>query len=1190
MPLFRRRQKTATGGTGAEQQPSEPVPAAVSAPHKTFPSGIKLLHCPESPTADIVFVHGLTGDREKTWTARHASAPWPQALLPSELPTARVLTFGYDAYVADWRGVVSQNRIGNHAWNLLTSLAAYRDRDDTNVRPIIFVCHSLGGLALVRSRERPEPHLQNILRSTRAIAFLGTPHHGAGLAYWAELLSRYIGVVKQTNSEIVAVLRSESEVLARIQASFHTMVMARSREGSGLTEICCFYEELPLPGIGQVVPQHSAVLPGYIPIGIRSNHMDMARFAAADDPGFVAVCGELRRWIRQLDGAEGRHRAPASRQEETLRNVLDGSENSSRFLVPYTSNPDFVGRSGILGQLKDQLGHGLAQPTGTSQLRRSLYGLGGVGKTQIALAYAYWLQQTRPEVSVFWVHASSAERFRQAYASIAEECQIPGHDDPKVDVLPLVKRWLEGKDRGRWLMVIDNADDTQVFFGRRAEPATADTPGLEGRVGSYIPDCAHGSVLVTTRNKETGSRLANGKRPIEVGQMDEDESGQLLRAKLDDEELDRDEVLVLSSRLEYLPLALVQAAAFIQENSITVSEYLRLLGQSDQELVGLLSEEFETVGRDSETSRAVTETWILSFEQIQRQNGFAGELLSLMSLFDRQAIPLAFLSHYSEEQQGQEPRGRVQLTKALGVLKAFSFITEDKGQIFDMHRLVQLVTRKWLANKGTMHHFATQAISTVSHNYPYGSHENRAICGAYLAHVHAVLKLESTGSRDEGLARASLLHSAAGYFDYQGQRKAAEGFLVEATKVWRKLLGEEHPDTLTSMGNLALTYSNQGRWKESEELDAQVMEVSKRVLGEEHPSTLTSMANLASTYWNQGRWKEAESLQAEELDICSRVLGEEHPDTLTSMGNLALTYSNQGRWNEAESLGVQVMEARKRVLGEEHPLTLISMGNLALTYSGQGRWEEAESLGLQVTEAWKRVLGEEHPLTLTSMGNLASTYWNQRRWKEAESLGVQVMDARKRVLGEEHPDTLTSMANLASTYRDQGRWEEAEELEVQVMEVSKRVLGEEHPLTLSGIGNLASTYWNQRRWKKAESLGVQVIDARKRVLGEDHPDTLTSMANLASTYWNQGRLKEAELLELQVMEASKRVLGEEHPDTLSSMANLALTCHIQGRADRSLRLMEQCVQLQRRVLGLDHPHTMSNSSTLRDWEEASGPL
>ncbi|KAK3937089.1 hypothetical protein QBC46DRAFT_417131 [Diplogelasinospora grovesii] len=918
-----RRPKTATGAAVVEQQPPEPSPAAASAPHKIFPSGIKLLHCPEIAAADIVFVHGLTGDREKTWTARHASEPWPQALLPSELPTARVLTFGYDAYVADWRGMVSQSRIGNHAWNLLTSLTSYREKDDTNERPIIFVCHSLSGLVCEDSRERPEPHLQNIIRCTRGIAFLGTPHHGAGLARWAELLSRSIGVVKQTNADIVAVLRSD----------FHAIVMARSRERLGLIEICCFFKELPLPGIG--VP----------------NHMDMARFAAADDPGFMAVCGELRRWIKQLDGAKGHLDLPALRQHESPPDVLEGSGSSSRFLVPYTSNPDFVGRSGIA--------------IGTAQPRASLYGLGGVRKTQIALAYAYWLQQARPKVSVFWVHASSAERFREAY------------------------RWLEGKDRRPWLMIIDNADDTQVFFGRRTEPATADTFSLEGKVGSYLPDCAHGSVLVTTRNKETGSRLAHGKRPIEVRQMDGDESDELLRAKLGDEDLDRDELLVLSARLEYLPLALVQAAAFIQENTTSVGEYLRLLGQSDQQLVDLLSEEFETVGRDSETSRAVTETWILSFEQIQRQSVFAGELLSLMSLFDRQAILSVFLSHYSEQQQDQELRGGVQLTKALGVLKAFSFVTEDRGHGFDMHRLVQLVTRKWLVRKGTIRQFVTRAILTVSHNYPYGNHENRAICGAYLAHVYTVLELEGTGSRDERLARASVLHYAAGYFDYQGQWKDAEEFLVQATNVRRELLGEEHPSTLTSMANLAAVYRDQGRWEEAELLGVQVVETRKRVLGEEHPDTLTSMANLASTYRDQGRWEEAELLGVQVVEARKRVLGEEHPSTLTSMANLATVYADQGRWKEAESLEVQVVETLKRVLGEEHPDTLTSMNNLATT-----------------------VLGEEHRDTLTSMNNLAFTWHIQGRLGEGLQLMEQCIQLRQRTLGPDHPHTVASSSAL----------------------------------------------------------------------------------------------------------------------------------------------------------------------------------
>ncbi|KAK0710585.1 sesB-related regulatory protein [Lasiosphaeris hirsuta] len=302
MSKFRARMKRLLPLRKAPARDQDDPPNHLS--REIFPSGIKPLCSPEDGAIDIVFVHGLTGNRDNTWTARDSTEPWPQTLLPSILTTARVLTFGYDAYVADWRDVVSQNRIANH-----------------NERQIIFVYHNLGGLvyedALVTSRQRTERHLQNILRLTHGIIFVGTPHHGAGLARWAELLSRSIGLVKQTNSEILEVLRQDSEVLARIQDSFHTMVMARSKEGLPEIDITYFYEELPLPGVGIVVPKDSAILPGYIPIGIHANHKDMTKFTSPDDTGFVAVCGELRRWTRDTNTAERRHvNLPLSRDSD----------------------------------------------------------------------------------------------------------------------------------------------------------------------------------------------------------------------------------------------------------------------------------------------------------------------------------------------------------------------------------------------------------------------------------------------------------------------------------------------------------------------------------------------------------------------------------------------------------------------------------------------------------------------------------------------------------------------------------------------------------------------------------------------------------------------------------------------------------------------------------------------------------
>lgn len=827
------------------------------------------------------------------------------------------------------------------------------------------------------AKQRPEPHLQKIFQLTRGIVFLGTPHHGSSLAKWGEMLSRSVGMMKQTNTEIVRLLTRDSEVLARIQDCFHTLIMARNKEETNNIEITCFYEELPMKRIGVVVPKHSATLPGYISIGIHSDHAQMTKFGSRTEPGFLAVCGELKRWVKKIE-QRGQTESKGHRSEQV-------TEAGSHYLIPYTSNPDFVGRSGIIESLKDQLGHSDAMPRNKAHLRASLCGLGGVGKTQVALAYAYWLQETHPEISVFWVHANSSERFSHSYTNIAEECHIPGYDESSgLDSLSLVKSWLESKASGKWLMIIDNADDMQLF-----------SPSGSGeKLGEYIPECAHGTVLVTTRNLQVGSRLTKGKRPIEVSKMDEDEALQLLVRGLQGIDEEPKDLLRLSSRLEFLPLAMVQASAFIQENTITVDKYLELLDGSEKGLVDLLSEDFEAVGRDSATPRAVAETWILSFQQIERQTPFAAELLSLMSLFDRQSIPMDFLEFYSEEKK-KEPSSAIQLVKALGVLKAFSFIIAEKCGDHNMHRLVQLVTRAWLNRNGTKKEFARWALLAVSDYYPYGHFEDIPTCSAYLAHAYAVLNSDDTDvETEERLVKASLRHRVGGFFWFQGRYVEAERLQRDAIRVREELLGAEHPETLTVVSDLASTLWRQGRLEEAERLEIRVVEAWKRAEGEEHPKTLDVMSNLATTISNLGRLEEAEELGSRVAQTRKRVLGEEHPDTLTSMNNLAVTIRDQGRLDEATQLQRNVMEIMERVLGDEHPGTLTGMGNLAVTLFEQGDLGEAEELQVRVMEVRKRILGEDHPTTLLSMQNLAET------WKLMGDLCDPAMPIRLEVLGD----------------------------------------------------------------------------------------------------------------------------------------------------------------------------------------------
>jgi len=414
-----------------------------------------------------------------------------------------------------------------------------------------------------------------------------------------------------------------------------------------------------------------------------------------------------------------------------------------------------------------------------------------------------------------------------------------------------------------------------------------------------------------------------------------------------------------------------------------------------------------------------------------------------------------------------------------------------------------------------------------------------------------------------------------------GLHPEAELHLPVALELRKRVLGEEHPNTLTSMNHLANLYHSQGRLAEAEPLFLRTLEIQKRVQGEEHKNTLTSMSGLAALYESQGRYAEAEPLMLQTLELHKRVLGEEHPNTLHSMASLAGLYVTRGRYAEAEPLFLQTLETRKRVLAEGHPSTLHSMGNLASLYDLQGRYAEAEPLRLQVLEIDKRVLGKEHPHTLASVGNLANLYQRQGRHAEAEPLYLQTLEIEKRVLGAEHPGTLASMNNLANCYMSQGRYAEAETLCLQSLEIRKRVLGAEHPDTLGSMLNLASLYSREGRYDEAEPLFLQALEIHTRVLGKEHPRSLASMSNLANLYVRQRRYDEAEPLYLQALEIKKRVLGEEHPETLGSMRNLAAMYGRRGRNDEAETLFLQVLEIQRRVLGEEHPDTLGAWATWR---------
>ena len=344
-------------------------------------------------------------------------------------------------------------------------------------------------------------------------------------------------------------------------------------------------------------------------------------------------------------------------------------------------------------------------------------------------------------------------------------------------------------------------------------------------------------------------------------------------------------VTALLESLTYLPLATTQAAAYINENGITLSDYLLLLGEKEEETIDLLSEDFEDCGRYGDVKNPVATTWLISFEQIRRSDPLAAEYLSFIACVNPRDVPESLL-----------PSGpsRKRELEAIGTLTAYSFISRRPVESsFDLHRLVHLATRNWLRKEELLSQWTQKTIIRLEEVFPDDDHKNRSLWRTYLPHARQVLA--SNLVNEDGEQRMALMWRCGRCLYSDGRWDEAEALFTQISATEMKRLGAESPSTLVSIAWLASTYRNQGRWEEAEQLEVQVMETFKTKLGADHPYTLSSMHNLASTYWNQGRWEEAEQLFVQVMESRKAKLGADHPDTLGSMANLASTYWNQGR-------------------------------------------------------------------------------------------------------------------------------------------------------------------------------------------------------------------------------------------------------------------------------------------------------
>jgi tetratricopeptide (TPR) repeat protein/DNA-binding XRE family transcriptional regulator len=733
---------------------------------------------------------------------------------------------------------------------------------------------------------------------------------------------------------------------------------------------------------------------------------------------------------------------------------------------PLERNPYFTGRSPQLTNL-----HTLLMAGKQVALTQAISGLGGIGKTHLALEYAYRYQKSYHDI--FWVTADTYDSLMASFVQLAALLQLPDYGEPdQSKVKVAVQRWLS-KHKG-WLLILDNMENLSL-------------------VHQFVPVDRQGAVLLTTRRQVTEPVA----QALELGVLPENDSILFLLKRTKILAFDRalDDALVndiaaariIAQELGNLPLALDQAGAYLLETGCSFTDYIDLLTKHRAELL------HRRAGRGIPTDHpeSVTTTFMLNFRQVQQRNESAAELLRVCALLAPDDIgEEIFTQGASELGPILQPLASdaLLLNQAMEVLRAFSLIRRNpEEKTLSIHRLVQAVLKDGM-DKETFRVWAERAMLAVNAAFPHTEHGVWLQYGRLLPHALLVAQYIETDliiSEEAG----RLLYETATYLRDRARYIEAELLYQRALRIREQQLGPEHPDVAHTLNGLANLYAEQGKYVEAELLYQRALRIWEQHLGPEHPDVATTLNNLALLYAEQGKFVEAEPLYQRALRIWEQHLGPEHPDVAYPLNNLAILYYEQSKYMEAELLYQRALRIREQQLGPEHPEVATTLNNLALLYYEQGKYVEAEPLYQRALRIWEQQLGPEHPLVAYSLEGLANLYRDRGKYAEAEPLYQRALRIRKQMLGPEHLETAETMYGLAQLREVQGNNEEAKTLYAHVLAVREQIFGAHHPKTMETRRRLIPLLHTMGQHKEATQLeAAQAEQGMSEEERKTHPE------------------------------------------------------------------------------------------------------
>ncbi|WP_433396313.1 FxSxx-COOH system tetratricopeptide repeat protein [Streptomyces sp. CA-146814] len=802
-------------------------------------------------------------------------------------------------------------------------------------------------------------------------------------------------------------------------------------------------------------------------------------------------------------------------------------------------NPGFTGRSLVLERMRDQLGGGMAVVLPQPQ---TLYGLGGVGKTQVALEYVHRFMADYD--LVWWISSEQGDDVVASLAELAVRLGAQGGEDMAAASQEAVDLLRRGVPSERWLLVFDNADDPETL--RR-----------------YFPQGGSGHILVTSRNQSWSQH--GDALPVDVFLREESVEHLQRRAPgLSDEDADQ-----VATAVGDLPLAVEQAAAWIAETATPIDTYLEQLARQAPQVLAL--------NQPAGYPEPVAATWNISIARLKDRSPAAVRLLQLCAFFAPEPISANLL--YSKEMiEALKPydsslQEKLVLGRVIREIGRFALAKVDQvSNSIQVHRLVQAVIKAQLSEEEQREarHVVHRILAGArpDDDEPIDNPETWPRFAAIWPHLGPS---DARNCKEPETRR--LLIDRVRYLWKRGDIRTAGALGEELREVWQETLGERDLQYLYLCFHLSNILRTRGRYVEAKELDEFTLDRQREVLGAEHPHTYMTTSSLAIDLGLLGDYGRAIELATEAHEGFGQIFHDAHPRTLAAANNLALNLRSIGQYARAREIDQDVYDRRTEVLGAKHPYSLSSAMNLARDLREVGRYEDSVGLLSRTYESFKETLGRTYPTTLSAAKSLAVSLRRAGRFEDAHRLTVATRARYRAKYTSANPDSLACDLNLAADLFAAGDAVQARDTAQEVVDQYMKVPGEKHPYTLAAQNNLGVYLSGTGEAERSEQILKLVVASMRERFGREHPNTLFCVMNLANATADRGDLPLVLETEQRLAVQLRQALGAHHPETLAMISNMAVTLDAMGRGEEAAQVRAELLGELSRQLGDEHPLT-----------------